>query len=116
MSEKLKPCPFCGSDAIMWSWNGGVVVECSKYNQRCHHASVEGKTEAEAIEKLNHRVERTAKVIEHNNFVHPLAEHNINYEYYWELLCGFCKNKVQEGDDYCSHCGARLEWSSENVS
>ena len=28
-----------------------------------------------------------------------------------EYLCGKCKKKVLDGDDYCSHCGSKLNWS-----
>ena len=106
MSEKLKPCPFCGSDAIMWSWNGGVVVECSKYNQCCHRASVEGKTEAEAIEKWNHRVERTAKVVHSDVFGD------------WKNMCGNCfeagkKMGLFHEQKYCYECGCKLDWSDD---
>ena len=27
------------------------------------------------------------------------------------LICGACKKIVIDGDDYCSHCGIRLEWN-----
>ena len=32
----LKPCPFCGSDAYMWSWNYGTAIQCSKFNPNSH--------------------------------------------------------------------------------
>ena len=103
-TSDLKSCPFCGSDAIMWSWNGGVIVECSKYNQCCHHASVEGKTEAEAIEKWNHRVERTAKVV-------PMVKEILGgTETITITSCELCKRDVTMWDRFCPNCGARLEW------
>lgn len=50
--------------------------------------------------------ERMAKVIEHD------ASITVNgYKYHRsEYLCSACKKKVIGGDEYCSHCGARLEW------
>lgn len=38
MDEKvnLKPCPFCGSKAYMWQWNGGTVIQCEKFNSTYH--------------------------------------------------------------------------------
>ena len=55
--------------------------------------------------------EHTAKVIKHE-YAHVLTEEYSTDEYYVrEYLCGFCKKKVLGGDDYCSHCGTRLDWS-----
>lgn len=28
-----------------------------------------------------------------------------------EYLCGSCKKKVLSGEDYCSHCGSKLDWN-----
>lgn len=28
-----------------------------------------------------------------------------------EYLCSSCKKKVLGGDDYCSHCGSKLDWN-----
>ena len=51
--------------------------------------------------------ERTAKVIEHDASITDTD----GYKYYrTECLCGNCKKKVLSEDDYCSHCGARLDW------
>jgi hypothetical protein len=51
--------------------------------------------------------ERTAKVVEHDASVTDTD----GYKYHRsEYLCGACKKKVIGGDEYCSHCGARLEW------
>ena len=52
--------------------------------------------------------ERTAKAIEHDASVTDTD----GYKYHRsEYLCGACKKKVLGGDDYCSHCGAKLDWS-----
>lgn len=53
----LKPCPFCGADAYMWSWNYGTAIQCSKFNNDTHLIQVIGKTSTEAIEQWNARVE-----------------------------------------------------------
>lgn len=60
MSEKLKPCPFCGSKAKFSPAGFGEVgfkcisgfAECKKCN-----AMVFAETKAEAIEKWNTRAE-----------------------------------------------------------
>ena len=36
-----------------------------------------------------------------------VGEQTIGYEW----ICEICKKKVLSGDDYCSHCGAKLDWS-----
>ena len=53
----LKPCPFCGAEAYVWTWNYGSAIQCSKFNSNSHLIQVEGKTKAEAIERWNTRVE-----------------------------------------------------------
>ena len=51
--------------------------------------------------------ERTAKVIEHDASIMD----DRGYKYWRsEYLCENCKKKVIGGDEYCSHCGCRLEW------
>ena len=55
--------------------------------------------------------ERTAKVIKHDYVQHYVEEHYIHEKEGTEFLCGFCKKKVLDGDDYCSHCGTKLDWS-----
>ena len=60
--------------------------------------------------------ERTAKVIKHKYWLgvslNVVGEHTIGYEW----LCENCKKKVLDGEDYCSHCGAKLLWGEENDS
>ena len=51
--------------------------------------------------------ERTVKVIEHDASIMD----NRGYKYLRsEYLCENCKKKVIGGEDYCSHCGAKLDW------
>ena len=57
MSNKLKPCPFCGAEAHMWSWNYGTAIQCSKFNSNTHVIQVIADTSAEAIERWNARAE-----------------------------------------------------------
>lgn len=54
----LKPCPFCGSPARLWSWNGGTRIDCSKWrggDANVHYVGIGAKTEKEAIERWNKR-------------------------------------------------------------
>lgn len=56
MSNKLKPCPFCGGEAIIDSFVGvGWIVICNK----CDASIGYKETEQEAIDAWNRRVEPT---------------------------------------------------------
>ena len=58
--------------------------------------------------------ERAAKVIKHKYWfgvsLNVVGEQTIGYEW----ICENCKKMVIDGDDYCSHCGAKLIWEDEN--
>ena len=50
----------------------------------------------------------TVNVLEHNASI--IVD---GYKYQRsEYLCGNCKKKVLGGDDYCSHCGTKLDWTN----
>lgn len=53
----LKSCPFCGAKAVLWKWGMGAhtVIECANYDVDIHRVSVQGDTEAEAVEAWNRR-------------------------------------------------------------
>ena len=54
---------------------------------------------------------QTAKVIEHDASVTDTD----GYKYHRsEYICGACKKRVLGGDDYCSHCGAKLIWGEND--
>ena len=118
MTNDLKPIPCgCGGEAkvqrVRTLKSYVLVVMCTK----CEIATNYYTNEAEAIQAWNRAmgstekssvVERTAKVIEHDASVTDTD----GYKYHRsEYLCGACKKKVLGGDDYCSHCGAKLDWS-----
>ena len=94
-----------------------IVLPCFKPNlQRqyiviclsCQTKTEYKNTEAEAITAWNRAMgERTAKVLEHDA---SITDTDGDKYHRTEYLCGGCKKKVIGGDDYCSHCGARLEW------
>jgi len=55
MPDKLKPCPFCGSEAKLDSYSDGIfVVTCSRY---CISLPQGGAAKEDAIRKWNHRAE-----------------------------------------------------------
>lgn len=58
----LRPCPFCGAPANIWSWNGGTRVDCSRWYSdptatRVHFIGIGAKTPEEAIKIWNERWE-----------------------------------------------------------
>ena len=65
------------------------------YCERCQIAIPTQFTESKAIETWNKAMsERTAKV----------------HDYFGCERCAECENPVFEDDEFCSGCGARLEW------
>lgn len=62
------------------------------------------------LESPSTEQEQTAKVLKHRYWLgvslNVVGESTIGYGW----ICENCKKEVIEGDDYCSHCGARLEW------
>ena len=56
--EEVKPCPFCGSPAFVWEWNGGARVDCSNWlaaDGREHFVGIGARSRKEAIEIWNTR-------------------------------------------------------------
>jgi len=78
-------------------------AECPRGYNPCHEYKMM-ELAADYIE------ERTAKVVEHDASVTDTD----GYIYHRsEYLCGACKKKVIGGDEYCSHCGCRLDWNED---
>ena len=118
MTEELKPVHCgCGGEAQVMhpSYTHCIVIMCGKCGLKTPYMN----TEAEAITTWNRAmgtteksstVERTAKVIEHDASITDTD----GYIYHrTEYLCGACKKKVLGGDEYCSHCGAKLDWGED---
>lgn len=60
---KIKPCPFCGSKAFMWSWNYGTAIQCEKFNNENHLIQVRGRTLEDAVKEWNGRTENEDKEV-----------------------------------------------------
>ena len=88
------------------------VVESDNFTRTDPITMMTVATIAECIEAIvdlpSVESERKAKVIENDASV---TDAN-GYKYHWsEYLCGACKKRVLGGDEYCSHCGAKIDWS-----
>ena len=99
----LKPCPFCGSDAVHTerSYFRDVLIYCENCDAYFTVDSF-AADEKDVIEAWNRRAEpeRTAKVI---NITHVRG-------YPAEGECGNCGYDVDDDGYYCPKCGAKLEW------
>lgn len=97
----LKPCPFCGGEArLTYSTDNHrkPYVTCDTPKcPGCNPYQWHFRTETEAIEAWNRRAERTAKVDKDTIF--PVT------------VCGICHSVVAYPNNYCSECGAKLDWS-----
>ena len=83
--------------------------DCKEYDQEKHCCHRWTKVIRQTVEEMQ-MMGKIAKVIEHDASINT----NDGYKYYrTEYICGNCKKKVIGGDEYCSHCGARLEWNHE---
>lgn len=81
-------------------------TNCKEYDQEKHCCPRWNKVIRKTVEEMQ-MMGKIAKVIEHDASITDTD----GYKYLrTEYLCGACKKKVIGGDDYCSHCGARLEW------
>ena len=62
--EKLKPCPFCGSEAVLEDLGGPSVFGEGRFFVKCPSCGVEQgglwATKQTAIKRWNRRVERSS--------------------------------------------------------
>lgn len=126
MSEALKPVGCgCGGEAVIETDHDTIqpVAPIDWKRVRCNKCNIRTtwrKSEAEAITTWNMAMgatdknvgdkERTAKVIEHDASITDTDGYKYQRS---EYLCGNCKKKVLGGDEYCSHCGVRLDWGED---
>lgn len=95
----------CGGEAIIYI-NGARQAKI--YCEKCGIESNVFATKYKAIEAWNRAMgERTAKVVT-DDVIITVNGYRYHYE---EYFCNACKKKVFNCDSYCSHCGAKLDWS-----
>lgn len=84
---ELKPCPFCGGEAELYS--GGIKYVLCK---ECLATSNDFKTEAEAIKAWNTRHERTC---------------NVDRRVPGAAFCDECAQDWEDDWSYCPKCGRK---------
>lgn len=103
MSE-LKPCPFCGGEAVIANLPhaafGEWVVGCSRDNPCEIQPDVWRNSKAEAIEAWNTRAERTCMPEKDYSNGYPI----INSPWH----CDDCGEKWAGVPNYCPNCGAKV--------
>ena len=93
---KVHPVPVSSDESEVKGYNDGIDLAISVIAE-----FPSAEPEERTAKVIRHRYEFTVK----DNFFHAIGG--------TELLCENCKKKVLVGDDYCSHCGAKLIWGEE---
>ena len=95
---ELLPCPFCGSEAELWSESQMAIISCKKF---CVHSKGYIRVD-DAIDAWNTRAERTCR---------------IEYPYYGDApvinaqpRCSECHEHFAVGEfpNYCPSCGRKV--------
>lgn len=105
----IRTCGYPSEAEAVEAWNRAMGTNTRRLLEVLVHDATDTNVGRKFDKDIDVPVkERTAKVIEHDASVTDTD----GYKYHRsEYLCGACKKKVLSGDDYCSHCGARLDWS-----
>lgn len=103
---ELKPCPFCGGEAILledWK-DGNFIVGCANNDCIARLSGIPSFDNAEqAVKAWNTRAERTCFVqYEYTGepFFHSIHVH--------ELSCGHDVRLYEDAPIYCPYCGAKV--------
>ena len=104
--EELKPCPFCGGEAILledWK-DGNFIVGCANNDCIARPSGIPSFDNAEqAVKAWNTRAERTCKK----------RNHDTDNYYMRCCSCSLCNSGWFEDIydkpfSYCPHCGAKV--------
>ena len=116
MSDELKPVRCgCGGEAKVEplpfeTWNDIWDASASQYFVRCDRCGMTTRlhdTEAEAVEAWNRAMSENVPTAKVTTVEKPIegSVRTISV-----MACENCENVVSIFDNYCSGCGARLEW------
>lgn len=91
LAEALKPCPFCGSDALLQSSRDGEIyfVRCVKWAEGCMGASINSYNETDCTSQWNTRA------------LSPLRDSSNE---------AYCDNEGKEGEAGESDKVVALDW------
>lgn len=104
MNSELKPCPFCGGEAAVFTYNNEEYdVKCC--NPYCLAKSSCWDTEAEAIAAWNTRHVETCSMEPLNAFYTDLNGLN---QTEWGV-CSNCGTASPIDATYCCECGRKVE-------
>lgn len=99
MGLELKPCPFCGGEAMIFVCDS-ISVMCKKCHCQTRPRSDETISNAEKFNSFE------AVVKEWNARPKPIAP----YEYDGTWYCGDCNQTINKGDKFCNGCGKAVKW------
>lgn len=122
MDIKLKPCPFCGSEAEIEEYNQGFRVICTNiYN--CAIKQNQYTSKDKAIESWNKRIEDVRENITanwiHVYYYRPSTNSydiemgkcsNCNHEYSYDTETGISFEDYK----FCPECGADMRGGKDN--
>ena len=107
MSEKLKPCPFCGKDKILVTIDERIDRDDYRFfaTAFCEYCFAEHSShgfyltakeaEEQAVKNWNYRV---------SDIPHQVKKEGINY------CCPECGKFAYPYSNYCNKCGSKLSW------
>lgn len=109
MSEELKPCPFCGGEALFETYGG---TACAVVCQTCHCGTATARLYdgMEAVKAWNRRAERTCRDIDHMGDAikcSECGETTLN-TLYWVDLDNGLSTVTSHRPRFCSNCGAKV--------
>lgn len=88
MNSKIKPCPFCGAEPVVYETEFGLTVRCKGDD---HEAATFGDG---AVDAWNYRNEPQCR--------------NLSSESH-RFHCSECDTVVGHSVDYCPTCGSEVE-------
>lgn len=105
--DSLKPCPFCGGEAIRERYYNKFLIECEDCEEYGHGSYVVARTEAEAIAAWNTRADRTCELHDCEGSFSAVNKP------VWRCDCGAFMTQYTDATTYhkpryCPNCGAKV--------
>lgn len=113
-NEKLKPCPFCGGEAVVHKFGTGYIAECLE----CATSMVCESTKAEAVAAWNNRADSNYSVFPNSSnltyadvekMVKPLKWIN------WKDDLGYCSGAEASVSDVCFYVEEKLSGEEDEI-